>query len=110
MSRVESPVSPRRLQQAPHCLSCHRGSLAGKVQGTVVASALAGLGQGGGTQATVQLHVCPHGMGTSWDQSGQLCPKALGLGTHCHAQTPLNPSSVGWARPGGVGSVYRANY
>lgn len=101
--RAGSPLSPWRLQQAPHCLSCRRGSLIRKAQGTVMASALAGLGQGGGTRATVlQQHMCPHGTGTPWDQSGRLCPEALGLGTHCHAQTPPNPS-VGWARPAGVG-------
>lgn len=86
--RAGSPLSPGRLQQAPHSLSCHGGSLARKAQGTVMASAVAGLGQGGGTRATVQQHVCPHGTGTPWDQSRQLYPKALGLGTHCHAQTP----------------------
>lgn len=35
-------------------------------QGTVVASALAGLGQGGGTRATVQQQLCPRGTHIPW--------------------------------------------
>lgn len=99
--RAGSPLSPRRLQQAPHCLSCCGGSLVRKAQGTVMVSALEGLGQGGGTRATVQQHVCPHGTGTPWDQSGQLCPKGLALGTRCHAQTPplwAGLGLVGWGQ------------
>lgn len=98
--RAGNPLSSWRLQQAPRCLSCHRGSLARKAQGTVVASALAWLGQGGGTRATVQQHVCVHGTGTPWDQSEQLCPKALGLGTHCTHKPFQTPP---WAGLGLVG-------
>lgn len=88
MSRVESPVSPRRLQQAPHCLSCHGGSLAGRVQGAVVASALAGLGQGGGTRATVQQHVSPrHGHFLGSERAA--LPQSPGSG---HPLPRTNPS------------------
>lgn len=47
---------------APHCLSCHGGSLASKSTGTVVALATGGLKQSGSTHArwNGQQHVQPH--------------------------------------------------
>lgn len=84
-----------------------------KAQGTVVASAIGGLKQGGSTQS-----VHPHGAaprrdpGALRDQYREPCPIAVAPGTHHHAQIlpagwDNEPSA--WWEVGGV-SFYRANH
>lgn len=104
--RAWSPFSPRGLQQAPRCLSGHGGSLTAKHRARLwLQPGRAGAGwwhSSNGTAAGVSPW---HGQFLGPEQAA--LPQGPGSG---HPLPRTNPSSVGWALPAGVGSVYRANY